>query len=75
MTNVKKSPANYAINIYKIWEKAGMGLPVNIELLALEFSKGLPDPIIKVVGESLPGIDGMLHKRKKMIGVFYIIIL
>lgn len=67
----KKSPARFAIEIYKLWSMAGMGFPVNIEVLATEFSKNLPDPISKVVGKDLLDIDGMLHKRQK--GDWYIL--
>lgn len=39
--------------------------PVDVEGLALEYSKNFPDPITKVVGESLGDFEGMLRPSRK----------
>ena len=39
--------------------------PVNVESVALDYSKKFPDPITKVVGESLDTFEGMLRPSSK----------
>lgn len=57
--------AGLGIRAYSFWRHAGMGFPVDVKMLALEMSKVAPDPIAKILGKDLAGIDGVLARRQK----------
>lgn len=59
------SPSSYGIQLSKFWILAGKSLPVNVIELALEVSAQKPDPITKIKGHSIIGIDGMLIQRSE----------
>jgi hypothetical protein len=63
----QKSPANWGIELSKMWRLAGMGFPIDVRTIALEIPKQkFPDePIGAVIDHGVRGIDGMLKKRKK----------
>jgi len=63
------SPVRWGIDLAKLWRAAGMGFPVDVKLLALDYtSKKFSDPIREIIDHAthgLDGIDGMLVRRKK----------
>lgn len=65
MPTEPQSPSAYGIQLAKLWTLAGKTLPINVKEFALEFSSSKPDPITKVKGHSVSGIDGMLIQRSE----------
>ncbi|CAP44989.1 ImmA/IrrE family metallo-endopeptidase [Bordetella petrii] len=59
------SPAAWGTQLHKFWRTAGMSLPVDVGLLATEYSKKYTDPIVKVLGQDMGKIDGMLVQRQR----------
>lgn len=59
------SPAGWGIQLAKLWLSARQPFPVDVKQIALEVTKTrYSDPIGLVRGHGIPGIDGMLSKRK-----------
>lgn len=65
MTELPKSPSAWGMLLHKFWRQAGMPLPVDVGMLAMEYTRKNSDPIAKVSGHDMPGIDGMLYQRKR----------
>jgi len=65
MTTEPQSPSASGIQLAKLWLLAGKSLPVDVKELALEYSSKKPDPITKIAGHSVSGIDGMLVQRSE----------
>lgn len=65
----QKTPVRWGIELAKLWNLAGAGFPVDVKLLALDYTKQkFSDPIGEVIDHAphgLDGIDGMLMRRKK----------
>ncbi|CAM5772576.1 MULTISPECIES: ImmA/IrrE family metallo-endopeptidase [Hyphomicrobiales] len=62
-----KSPRKEAIRLSKLLE-ISLGadrFPVDVASLAREISRNYGDPIDKIVGDELPGFEGMLRPHKK----------
>ncbi|WP_079218464.1 ImmA/IrrE family metallo-endopeptidase [Herbaspirillum robiniae] len=63
------TPVRWGIELAKLWRCAGLGFPVDVKLLALDYtSKKFSDPIGEIIDHAphgLDGIDGMLVRRKK----------
>lgn len=62
-----KSPRKEAIRLSKLLE-ISLGsdrFPVDVAALAKEVSRNYEDPIDKIVGDELPGFEGMLRPHKK----------
>ncbi len=62
-----KSPRKEAIRLSKLLE-ISLGserFPVDVAALAKEVSRNYGDPIDKIVGDELPGFEGMLRPHKK----------
>jgi Zn-dependent peptidase ImmA (M78 family) len=65
MTLEIPSPSACGIQLAKLWTLAGKSLPVDVKELALEYSSKKPDPITKVEGHAVAGIEGMLIQRSE----------
>jgi len=63
MTTELISPSVCGIQLAKLWISAGMSFPIDVKELALEVSSKKSDPITKVAGHSVLGIEGMLIQR------------
>lgn len=62
-----KSPRKEAIRLSKLLELS-LGsdrFPVDVAALAKEVSRNCEDPIDKIIGDELPGFEGMLRPHKK----------
>lgn len=59
------TPAAWAVTLVNFWRGAGMGLPIQTEQLAIEYSKRRPDPVEKIHGHDVAGIEGMLVKSRR----------
>lgn len=59
------TPAAWGNQLHKFWRAAGMPLPVKVDMLAQEFSKKNTDPIVKVLGQDIGSVDGMLVQRQR----------
>lgn len=60
-----KNPFQWAARLTTVWRSAGMGFPVDVSLLALDYTaRCFDDPIKKVKGHDVAGIEGMLIKRE-----------
>lgn len=66
MTNNPSTPSAWGIQLSKLWLESGQDFPVSVEQIALEVTKvRFPqEPISIVKAHGVPGIDGMLSKRK-----------
>lgn len=63
----RKSPMKVA-NDLSVVLRAVLGedrFPIDVEALAREYSKNFPDPITKIVGDSLGNFEGMLRPSRK----------
>lgn len=62
-----KSPRKEAIRLSKLLEMSlgAERFPVDVAGLAKEVSRNYEDPIDKIVGDELPGFEGMLRPHKK----------
>lgn len=62
------TPVRWGIDLAKLWRAAGMGFPVDVKLLALDYtSTKFSEPIGEIIdhaSKGLDGIDGMLIRRK-----------
>jgi hypothetical protein len=59
------TPAAWGIQLSKLWTECGQLFPLDVKQLALEVTKTrFADPISVIKGHGIPGIDGMLSKRK-----------
>lgn len=65
MKTERPSPSACAIQLAKLWTMAGKSFPIDAKELALEVSSQKRDPITKVEGHSIAGIDGMLIQRSE----------
>lgn len=65
MATEPQSPSAWGIQLAKLWLLSGKSLPVDVKELALEFSSHKTDPITKIAGHSVSGIDGMLIQRSE----------
>lgn len=65
MTIESLSPSACGIQLAKLWILAGKSFPVDVKELALEVSSKKPDPISKVKGHAISGIEGMLIQRSE----------
>lgn len=59
------TPFTWATRLFTIWRMAGMGFPVNVEQIALDYTKRFSDAITKIKGHDVSGVEGMLVKRKQ----------
>lgn len=62
-----KSPRKEAIRLSKLLELS-LGadrFPVDVAALAKEVSRNCGDPIDKIIGDELPGFEGMLRPHRK----------
>lgn len=65
MTTERLSPSACGMQLSKLWSLAGGGFPVDVKALAFEVSSKKPDPITKIAGHSVEGIEGTLIHRAK----------
>ncbi len=66
MSQNPSTPAEWGIELSKLWLQAGMPFPVKPKLIALEVSKNrFKDRIVEVQGHSIEGIEGVLYKSSK----------
>lgn len=72
MRNSPKREANRLSNMLRMVLGEGR-FPVDVEALALEVSSNNEDPIERIVGNNLPGFEGMLrpHKRRPVWHIIY----
>ncbi len=64
---IRKSPQKEANRLLDLYQHV-LGknhFPIDVEALAREVSQKNPDPIGKIVGENLPGCEGMLRPHNK----------
>lgn len=57
------TPEAWGIQLSKFWRAAGMGWPVKVDQLALEYTKHLDDPVKKIEGHDVSGVEGVLAKN------------
>lgn len=58
------SPYAWGTRLATIWQQMGMPFPIDVRLIALEYTTRFPDPISKIKGHDVAGIEGMLVKRE-----------
>ncbi|RQO35983.1 hypothetical protein DBR37_06445 [Herminiimonas sp. KBW02] len=58
------TPYAWGSRLATIWQQMGMSFPINVSLIASEYTTRYPDPISKIKGHDVSGIEGMLIKRE-----------
>lgn len=66
--NDPTNPFGWGARLATIWQSAGMSFPIDVPQIAIEYSKRFSDPITKVKGHDVSGIEGMLIKSEAKSG-------